>query len=234
MGWPKLLVLVRHAQSLGNTLSIDERTAYECSAHAYPLTALGREQASITGKWLWREFGDFDVRYTSYYARARETMSLLYPNAKEALVDSRLAEVQHGIFHVLTHGDIGRLLPWEMARKEREGNYHFLPLGGENWPNVELRIHSFLDALARDCDGKKVLIVVHGHWLILFQRLINHFSIEEAMRRYREHVIENASVTVYRGEGPWYAPWSRRRLVRDGDTVVPWKVKLEERPATPA
>src|SRR5512142_438697 len=49
MGWPKRLVLVRHGESLGNTMTVDERATCEVSTHAYPLTPRGREQARITG-----------------------------------------------------------------------------------------------------------------------------------------------------------------------------------------
>ncbi len=217
MGWPKLLVLVRHAESEGNVRSVDERASYEVPTHAYGLTERGRAQARLTGEYVRKRFGEFDFYYTSYYRRAKETMALMYPEVR-VREDPRLAEAQRGIWHAMTRDEIRRLYPSEMVRKDREGLYHFRALGGENWPDVELRIHSFLGTLARDGHGQKGLIVVHGHWLLLFQRLIHHFSIEEVVRRYHAGVFENASITFYRGQG-----WLRPRLVLAEENVVPWK-----------
>ena len=233
MGWPKLLVLVRHAESIGNTMSVDERAGYDVSTHAYPITERGRAQAAITGTWLKETFGGFDARYVSYYTRSKETMAIMCPGEK-AYEDPRLAEAQRGMYHVLTKAQLESCYPEELARKQREGLYHYRPFGGENWPDIELRIHSFLGTLSRDYDGQKVVIVVHGHWLILFQRLIHHYPIEEAVRRYHGGVVENASVTVYRGQGPRWRPWTRDRLQLVGENIVPWKGRVEDAQTSPA
>lgn len=198
MPWPRLLVLVRHAESEGNVLDADRRAALEIPTHAYKLTPRGREQARLTGEYLRAQYGAFDIHYTSYYERARETMRLMAPEAR-VYEDPRLAEAQRGIYHTYTRAEVERHFPKEIERKEREGLYHHRPLGGENWLDIELRIHSFLGTLARDYGDRKVLIVTHGHWLILFQRLVDRFDIPEAERRYRADGIPNASVTVYEG-----------------------------------
>ncbi|OGH69486.1 MAG: hypothetical protein A2754_03860 [Candidatus Magasanikbacteria bacterium RIFCSPHIGHO2_01_FULL_47_8] len=221
MGWPKLLVLVRHAESEGNTKTVEERTAFEVSTHAYDLTPRGREQARITGEYLRRTYGDFDTYYSSYYKRAKETLRIMYPEPRH-FEDSRLAEGQRGIWHIMTTDEVAKIFPKEAARKNREGLYHHRPLGGENWADIELRIHSFLGTLARDGDGQKVLVVVHGHWLILFQRLIHHFCIDEAERRYRGGVFGNASVTVYNGIERDGKP----RLVLEKENILPWEGKI--------
>jgi len=108
--------------------------------------------------------------------------------------------------------------PEEVERKKREGLYHYRPFGGENWPDMEMRIHSFLGTLARDCDVQKVLIVVHGHWLILFHRLVQRFSIEEAIRRYHAGTAANASVTTYGCK----MVKGKSRLVLQCDNHIPW------------
>ncbi len=83
---------------------------------------------------------------------------------------------------------------------------------------MELRIHSFLTTLNRDLEGKQVLIVMHGHWFTLFQRMVHHFSIEETENRYKDvgSDIPNASVTVY-ASSP-----DKRRLSLERSSVVPW------------
>lgn len=194
-------------------LSVDERARFETATHDYALTERGRQQALRTSRYLRALYGEFDVRYVSYYRRSCETMGLLYPGAK-VYEDPRLAEAQRGMYHAMPSSRVAELFPSEIARKEREGLYHYRPWGGENWPDVELRIHSFLGTLSRDCGGQKVAIVVHGHWLILFQRLIHHFSINEALARYRSGVFENASVTTYTSS-------AGDHLTLTGENVVP-------------
>lgn len=237
MAWPSKLVLVRHAESEGNLRDADERAVYEVPTHAYALTAAGRRQAEITGAWLRETYGCFDVHYTSYYVRAKETMGIMCPEAK-VYEDARLAEANRGIYHTYTKKQIKRRFPLELERKTREGLYHHRPLGGENWPDIELRIHSFLGTLSRDCGGQKVLIVVHGFWLILFQKLVQRFTIDEALRRYAEAIAPNASVTAYDGvEGDWadlryrqdgteLPPVAKPRLILERERFTPWQGKL--------
>lgn len=224
MGWPEKLVLVRHAESEGNVLSMDERVEHEAATHNYALTSRGRKQAEITGEYLREKFGYFDVNYSSYYRRAKETLQLMYPEVPgepkvKIYEDFRLAEAQRGIYHTLNSEQVKQLYPNEILRRQRENLYHYRPWGGENWPDVELRIDSFLGMLNRDCEGEKVLIVVHGNWLVLLQLLLEHFSIEEALDRYHNSVVENASVTIYNRE----IIKGRQRLILETHNLIPWK-----------
>jgi broad specificity phosphatase PhoE len=220
MGWPRNLILVRHAESEGNVLTVNQRAMFEHSTYLYSLTEKGRKQAEFTGMYLKEKFPDgFDVKYISYYTRSRETMDIMYPNSK-LYEDPRLAEAQRGIYHSMTSDQIREKFPEEIARKEREGLYHYRPWGGENWPDVELRIHSFMGTLSRDCEGQDVVIVVHGHWLLLFQRLIHHFSIDEAIRKYKAGVFSNASVTHY------IRAADRERMLKVSENVIPWEGKI--------
>jgi len=219
MGWPSLLLMVRHAESEGNVRSVEERAAFDMATHAYPLTALGREQAGITGAYILRKFpGPFQARYVSYYTRSRETMEIMLPKEK-LYEDPRLAEAQRGIYHTMTTAQIATSYPGELERKAREGLYHYRAPGGENWPDIELRIHSFLGTLARDYEGQRVIMVVHGFWLLLFQRLMERFSIEEALKRYKAGAVANASVTVYRSGQHSSHMWECPK-----EYAVPWKV----------
>ncbi len=223
MGWPRRLVAVRHAESVGNTMQVDERATWHVASHDYALTERGRAQAQITGEWLRANCEPFNTHYVSYYTRAKETMKIMFPDAK-VYEDPRLAEAQRGEYHTMTHEEMVRKYPEELERKKREGLYHYRPRGGENWPDIELRIHSFLGTLTRDCEDDTVVMVVHGHWLILLQRLIDRFSIDEAVRRYHGHVVENASVTIYEGVRKFNGK-SRLQLVTQ-EPIVPWQGKL--------
>ncbi len=221
MGWPKLLVLVRHAESEGNVLSRNERVKMSTSSHAYKLTERGRKQAELTGEFLKEKFGTFDAYYVSYYTRSKETMAIIYPEAK-TYEDPRLAEGQRGMWDTLTDEEMLKKFPEELERKKRDGLYHYRAPGGENWSDIELRIHSFLGTLSRDYEGQSVLMVIHGHWLTLFEKLVHHFSIEEAVSRYHKATKENASVTIYEGR----TVDGRSRLVLTEENIVPWKGKI--------
>jgi len=175
----------------------------------------------MTGLYLSKEFGSFDIYYNSTYRRAKETMELMYPDVKEPHEDPRLDEADRGIWHTMTKEDIEKFMPWEIERRNKFGLWRYRPLGGENWGQVESRAHSFNGTLNRDYSGDRVLIVGHGNWFICYQRLIHHFSIKEAERRYHEAVLENASITVY--EGVDIGGKSRLVLSKKYDNFVPWK-----------
>ncbi len=217
MGWPSLLVLVRHAESEGNIRTVEERANFEVATHAYDLTPRGHMQAKATGYYLQQKYGRFDFYYSSYYKRAKETLRIMYPIERH-FEDARLAEGQRGVWHIMTSQEVAKNYPLEIERKKREGLYHYRPFGGENWADMELRIHSFLGTLNRDYSDQRVLIVVHGHWLILFQRLIEHFSIQEAEKRYLDGVFENASITTYKGE----TFRNKNRLTLVEKNFAPW------------
>jgi broad specificity phosphatase PhoE len=223
---PALIVLVRHAESVGNTMTADERAKHPVSSCHYSITPRGIAQAQQTGAYVRERFGEFDAYYSSYYTRTRETFAHLYPTVTP-IVDPRLAEAQRGIYHINTTAEIEKHYPGELLRKEQEGKYHYRPPGGENWPDIELRIRSFLETLREEHAGQRVLLVIHGHWLVLFQRLVQNLSIEEAFRRYEiEGPAENASVTVFEGLADEDAPVAGCRfgLKLVEENIVPWRV----------
>lgn len=221
MNWPKLWVFVRHAESEGNVLTKDERAQMPKSSHLYELTERGRQQAAITGAWLQKRFGEFDIYYSSYYTRTRQTLDILYPGVT-VYEDSRLAEVQRGIYHVLTEEEMAAQFPFEIERRRREGDYHYRPIGGESWADVELKAHSYFGTVARDCSGLSVLTVTHGNWLVIARKLIHHTSIDEALREFREDHTGNASVTIYRG----VEKNGKARLELEAYNIIPWEGKL--------
>jgi len=74
-----------------------------------------------------------------------------------------------------------------------------------------------------ECDGKKIIVVAHGHLLILLDRLLQNLPIKEVMRRYRAgSAIENASVSVYEGK----IKNGRKQLILSPsheEHFIPWK-----------
>ncbi len=228
MSWPCHLFFIRHAESEGNVLDNEARTALKVATHQYKLTERGRRQAEETAKWL----ATNDVVrlpsssnltcFQSYYERSRETMRYFLRSASDKPIeDARLAEAQRGIYHAMPKEALAARYPEELERKALEGLYHYRAPGGENWLDVELRIHSFLDMLRRDYAGKDVLIVGHGHWFLMFQKIVHGWSADEALSKYQAGlgVVPNASVTIYSG----------RSVVHE--TCTPWMNLEQEKSA---
>lgn len=218
MKGPKVLCLVRHGESEANVLTSEERTKLDQSTQTYSLTPFGKWQMEKTGVYLRKQYGDFDAYYSSFCDRATDSVRIMYPQA-HIIEDARIAEAQRGIRH--THSDelIDKHYPLENTRRNIEGFYYHRPFGGENWADLELRIHNFIETLFRKHKGEKVLVVTHGHWLIAFDRIMKGFSTEDVIRRYKEDVAPNASITTYtttvRNSNP--------HLTVQSERIAPWK-----------
>jgi broad specificity phosphatase PhoE len=222
LDWPEILVLVRHAESDGNVVNSKARTKINKGSQNYGITERGFRQLDHTRDYLNERFaGGFDVILSSYYKRSNLSMRHLYPGRK-VVVDTMLSEAQRGIWHVLTEDEARENHEHEITRKKREGNFHYRPLGGENWVDIEMRSRFFAFDLRTKHARKKVIAGTHGNWQLLFEGGIHGHSIQHIMRRYERHDIDNASVTiykriVYRGE-------PKLKLVERN--IVPWQGKV--------
>lgn len=227
--YPETVVFVRHGQSTGNLLTEEERAGRPLGTNFYQLTPTGREQARLTGEWLCANFPAPDKILRSFYERTRETADLLYPGLPME-DDYRLAEVNRGIWHVMTDSEVRLYNPGDIRLRERLGRYHYRPTGGENWPDAQERARSFRRTL-RECyaEEKLVVCVTHGHWILLFQSINEHLPFEKVVRRYEQkQLVDNASVLIYKRS---VRPDGSCKLV-ETQYVIPWKDKLKVAPTT--
>ncbi|MCS7109306.1 MAG: histidine phosphatase family protein [Candidatus Micrarchaeota archaeon] len=79
-----------------------------------------------------------------------------------------------------------------------EGKYYYHPLGGENYPDVGLRLHIFLGTLVRDYPKKKVLIVIHSVVIMMFRKLLERLEEKDILEIDTTDGVKNASITVYK------------------------------------
>ena len=164
---PKNLFLVRHGQSEGNLV----RKKFEESGDEaffsdeflglhesqYALTDLGVEQATKAGKWFSENnFTIFDRMLVSNNVRAMQTAAHLEIDDANWLVDFNLRERDGGLFDVI------------------------VPPQGESIADVCTRIKIVLDTLARECDGKNVIIVCHGHVIRAFKIILEKMSLQKS------------------------------------------------------
>jgi len=218
--WMNHLVLVRHGESQRNVRRAEAQRAGRLEYHEdirdmdVKLTPRGARQAEETGKYLAREFR-FDRVFASPYERTLETARTLveqFPYPLDLTIEERIREKEFGILDGLTGHGIRSKYPDEWRRREREGKYYYRPPGGESYPDVALRVHSFLGTLARDWRKQSVLVVCHSVVVLTFRRLLERLTEKTllAIDRDPEHEVCNCSVT-------WYAydpgTGSRGRLV---------------------
>jgi 2,3-bisphosphoglycerate-dependent phosphoglycerate mutase len=196
MRWPNRIVLVRHGQSEGNLVTTEDEDYFRKPNHKFALTEKGKSQARRAGEFLRVKYGDFDAYFCSTFRRTRETMALLYPNAKP-IEDSRLNELIEGIWHTLRRADLIRRYPEEIEVKKRDGLYHYRPPGGENIPDVETRIRSFLADLRIDYAEKSILIAAHGTWMLAFWRIFTETPVDIWEDRRINNRYKNGALAIY-------------------------------------
>lgn len=205
--WPSRLVLARHGESKHNVLLAAARKAGEESYGgaqrdmSSPLTERGRRQAECVAEHLAGE--RFDRIFSSPYRRCRRTAELIRARLAEPpapLLEERLREREFGIWDGLTRAGRMARHPEEFRRFRLVGKYYYRPPGGESYPDVGLRVHSFLGTLARECRGQAVLVITHSVVVLVFRRLLERLSESELLRidADPEMEIRNCSLTEYR------------------------------------
>lgn len=186
--WPNRLVIVRHGQSEQNVaLDLLEDNLEEVLKQQkkirdvdIQLTETGIWQAEQTGLYL-AQYEPFDICFSSPYRRTLQTSEGIIRNLEYELrlfKDNRLGEKEFGRLHGFKTEEIRELYPEEFEDRERDGKYWYRLPRGENYPDVEARVHSFLDKLARDYSGRNILVVTHQVPYKMFRALFEHLGEE--------------------------------------------------------
>lgn len=205
--WMSNLVIVRHGESERNVA----RQAAVTGGHPeyggevrdadVTLTERGITQAEFTGKFLAREFR-FDRVFVSPYVRAVQTAEILVRQFAEPMTmttEERVREKEFGVIDGLTARGLRERYPDELRRRKLLGKYYYRPPGGESYPDIALRLHSFLGTLTRDFRRKSVLVVCHSIIVLTFRRLLERLSEREllAIDADPSQDVRNCSVTWY-------------------------------------
>ncbi len=190
MAMPKNLFLVRHGQSEGNLVRKQFENTKDESLYSsefldlhesqYELTELGVSQAKKAGEWFVKNnFTAFYRMLVSNNVRAMQTAAHLnLPNALW-MMDYNLRERDGGLFNAITPSE--RDLRYHDEQKFNDSQpFLFRPPQGESLADVCMRDKIVLDTLARECDGKNVVIVNHGHVMRTFKIVLERFSLKMA------------------------------------------------------
>jgi len=189
--WPRRLVIVRHGQSEQNVVLdlMDDHLGEALEQQKkirdadIRLTDTGILQAKETGKYL-AKTEKFDLCFASPYTRTLQTAENIigeFGYELEIFKENRLREKEFGRLHGFNKSEVKKLYPEEFEDRERDGKYWYRLPRGENYPDVETRVHNFLDKLVRDCGGKSVLIVTHQVPYKMFRALFKHLDEEKVI-----------------------------------------------------
>lgn len=187
MGMPRNLFLVRHGQSEGNLVRKQfEETQNEqffsdeflgLHESQYKLTPLGEEQAHKAGEWLRNHgFDRFDRYYVSNNTRAMQTAAYLDLPGADWYQDYNLRERDGGLFNVISPSRRDEAYA-DQQRFYNSQPFLYRPPQGESIADVTQRINKVLDTLSRECDGKSVIIVCHGHVMRTFRIMLERMPL---------------------------------------------------------
>ncbi len=209
--WPDVIVLVRHGESEYNAerKHVDQGLQDGYSEKMkntrnadIALTKHGIAQAKLTGAFLKEQYRNFDAVFVSPFQRAFETaeqiLAVCDKNVPKIVIDDRIREKEFGIFHAMKKEEIEkRYSEWHRLR-EAEGKYYFRPPGGESYPDVMLRLHSFIGTLVRDYRKQNALIVSHSAVMLAFHKLIMRLSEKEILALDHDKELKNCAIIAYR------------------------------------
>jgi broad specificity phosphatase PhoE len=137
-----------------------------------PLAAKGREQAKQLGER--RQDERIDAAFPSDLRRAVETAEIAFGDRVPIHPDSRLREYDYGTMTGAPVDQIHAERPHRVDKPFPEG---------ESLRDVAERVRSFLDDLAQDWNGKRVVVIGHGATKLALDHLLGGLSLEDAAGR---------------------------------------------------
>lgn len=182
--------LLRHGESLKNKKNISASWPEKFYS---PLTKKGKEDAKKASKTLKKK--KIDLIFSSDLLRTKQTAEIIGRELGiKPKFDKRLREADTGIFNGKPLKEIGLFF------SKKEGNFsplrHYLNRfklsmpGGENYAQVEKRMHAFLKDTERKYLGKNILIVGHQRPLSLLEKVV----LGQSRKNFAKKIIEKREI----------------------------------------
>jgi phosphoserine phosphatase len=153
-----IIHLVRHGQT---TWNVESRIQGQTET---TLSPVGEEQARELAKQL--QSIKFDRAYASSSRRARDTARFILEHHENVDLELRddLREMSLGSWEGQLHADV------KLSHPESHGHFwedppRFILDGAETFHDLQARAVSVVDKIARENEGKTVLIVSHGAFI---------------------------------------------------------------------
>ena len=168
-----------------HSTSVDNESGVASGWRDSPLSTKCREQAKELGER--RQEERIDAVFSSDLRRAVETAEIAFGERISIHPDRRLRESDYGTMTGAPASEI---------EGERQNRVDSPFPEGESLLDAVARVRSFLDDLARDWDGKRVVVIGHRATLLALEHLLGGVSIESAASaRYtwepgREYLLE--------------------------------------------
>ena len=187
------IIIVRHGESETNKLGI-------LVGHGdFSLTALGLEQAEQTAAALANE--QIDAVYSSDLLRAMQTAA---PHATrrglEVIPVEGLRETYCGVWESRTFADLQENETEQYVGGFRENFMTFAFPGGETVPESGERFLRATEQIARENEGKTVLIASHGGVIRVFWAMICGEELEKSSDKIPFPTNASYSVAYFDGE----------------------------------
>jgi broad specificity phosphatase PhoE len=205
---PARLVLVRHAESLGNVADRDARSRGDSRLDLHvrdadvALSPTGEQQAAAVGRYVATLPADEQptVVLSSPYERAAATAAHALSAMDGRLrvrQDERLRERELGLFDGLTGAGIRNEFPHEADRRRYLGKFYYRPPSGESWCDVALRVRSLLRDMEDRYDGERVWVFSHQAVIMSFRLVLEGLGEREILDLDARSPMANCSMTSY-------------------------------------
>jgi len=205
---PARLVLVRHAESLGNVADRDARSRGDARLDLHvrdadvALSPTGEQQAAAVGRYVATLPADEQptVVLSSPYERAAATAAHAMSAMDGRLRvrhDERLRERELGLFDGLTGAGIREEFPHEADRRRYLGKFYYRPPSGESWCDVALRVRSLLRDVEDRYDGERVWVFSHQAVIMSFRLVLEGLGEREILDLDARSPMANCSMTSY-------------------------------------
>ncbi len=207
--YPTEVVLVRHGQSELNVRQAIAEANHEIEEMHLgrdirdadvPLTDLGRQQAKATGQAIAKHYGEFDIAYISPHKRTLDTFNIIRDQLDQELdarLEDRIREKEFGVVGTYTLTGMKKHVPFEAKRLAMDGPYYYRPAGGESYPDIGLRLHSFLHSLYSHQSGKRILVVTHADVILMIRKMLERLTEAELLKLDATNDVKNCGVTSF-------------------------------------
>ncbi|TSC52491.1 MAG: hypothetical protein LiPW41_261 [Parcubacteria group bacterium LiPW_41] len=213
---PKLLVFVRHPESLRNQQmeggkifisDFERKKSGLIPDYKIPLTPNGIEQAKKLGVVLKREFGIFDILIHSGYLRSKDATHYIFvsytPEERKKIIviqNILVRERDTGYTFFMTKEEVEKFFPFLQTHWNAQGPLFGIPPGGESLMMVTTRASIFLESLYRDYPDKKICVVSHGNFIKSIHGIIQELPFDEFLQEANKP-FPNCCVTAYEFSG---------------------------------
>lgn len=179
------ILLIRHAKTVAN------RSGLFGGITDYPLCDEGFEQAEELSKRLSNV--KIDRIYSSPLLRAKQTIEPYAKRVnKEIIIEDDLKEIYVGSWEGILRDDLRKKYP-EINKKIDETEYYCGMEGQEETIDVANRMKNIINKIAKENEGKNIIIISHIVAIRAFLCLISDIPFEETKKKIGD--IANTGIT---------------------------------------